>query len=60
MILKRIIDIVIAAIAIFLIFPVFLIVCYKVRNNLGSPIFFLQERPETGEEISEEIKQVHF
>jgi lipopolysaccharide/colanic/teichoic acid biosynthesis glycosyltransferase len=56
LILKRIIDIVIAAIAIFLLFPVFLIVCYKVRNNLGSPIFFLQERPGKDGKIFKMIK----
>lgn len=56
MIFKRIIDILIAATAIFLLFPVFLIVCYKVRNNLGSPIFFLQERPGKDGKIFKMIK----
>ena len=43
--MKRLIDIVIASIALILLSPVFLYVAVKVRNNLGSPIFFYQERP---------------
>lgn len=35
----------IALSALILLMPVFLIVIYKVRKNLGSPVFFLQERP---------------
>ncbi|TCB65114.1 sugar transferase [Acinetobacter sp. ANC 4178] len=43
--MKRLVDIIIASIALLLLFPVFLLVALKVRKNLGSPIFFLQERP---------------
>lgn len=43
--LKRLIDIVIAVTALIILSPIFLFVMYKVRQNLGSPIFFLQERP---------------
>ena len=43
--MKRLLDIIIASIALILLSPIFLIVAYKVRKNLGSPIFFLQERP---------------
>ncbi|HFX7562623.1 UDP-galactose phosphate transferase [Acinetobacter pittii] len=43
--LKRLVDIMIALSALILLMPVFLIVIYKVRKNLGSPVFFLQERP---------------
>ena len=43
--LKRLVDIIIALSALILLMPVFLIVIYKVRKNLGSPVFFLQERP---------------
>ncbi|MDN5695874.1 sugar transferase [Acinetobacter guillouiae] len=43
--LKRIIDFSIALLALFLLSPIFLIVAYKVRRNLGSPIFFYQKRP---------------
>ena len=43
--MKRLVDIIIASIALVLLSPFFLIVAYKVRKNLGSPIFFYQERP---------------
>ena len=43
--MKRLIDIIIASIALLLLSPIFLLVAYKVRKNLGSPIFFYQERP---------------
>src|SRR5690606_25910618 len=42
---KRLIDIVMALIALIILFPIFIIVAYKVQKNLGSPIFFYQERP---------------
>ncbi len=42
---KRLIDIVIALMALIILFPIFIIVAYKVQKNLGSPIFFYQERP---------------
>ncbi|WP_291356419.1 sugar transferase [Acinetobacter sp. UBA3106] len=43
--MKRLVDISISLIALIILSPVFLIVAYKVRKNLGSPIFFFQERP---------------
>ncbi len=43
--MKRLVDIVIASIALLLLSPIFILVAYKVRKNLGSPIFFYQERP---------------
>ncbi|KAF1021674.1 MAG: putative sugar transferase EpsL [Acinetobacter bereziniae] len=43
--MKRLFDITIASIALILLSPIFLFVAYKVRKNLGSPIFFYQERP---------------
>ena len=43
--MKRLIDIVISLTALIVLSPIFLIVAYKVRKNLGSPIFFYQERP---------------
>ena len=43
--MKRLVDIIIASIALLLLSPIFLLVAYKVRKNLGSPIFFYQERP---------------
>ena len=46
--MKRLFDIIIASIALFLLSPIFILVAYKVRKNLGSPIFFYQERPGRG------------
>ena len=43
--LKRTIDFLIALLAIVLLSPIFMWVALKVRRNLGSPIFFYQERP---------------
>lgn len=43
--MKRLVDIMISLIAIILLSPIFFIVALKVRQNLGSPIFFIQERP---------------
>ena len=54
--MKRLVDIVISLIALILLSPIFFIVMYKVRNNLGSPIFFLQERPGLNGKIFKMIK----
>ncbi len=43
--MKRLVDIVISLTALIILSPIFLFVAYKVRKNLGSPIFFYQERP---------------
>lgn len=43
--MKRLVDIIISLTALILLSPVFMYVAYKVRKNLGSPIFFYQERP---------------
>ena len=43
--MKRLVDILIALTALIILSPIFVIVAYKVRKNLGSPIFFYQERP---------------
>ncbi|WP_411689625.1 sugar transferase [Acinetobacter pseudolwoffii] len=53
---KRIVDIVIALIALLVLFPVFIIISYKVRKNLGSPIFFYQERPGKNGKLFKMIK----
>ena len=54
--MKRLLDIIIASIALILLSPIFLIVAYKVRKNLGSPIFFYQERPGKDGKIFKMIK----
>lgn len=43
--LKRLLDIVIASSALVLLSPVYALVAYKVRKNLGSPVLFRQLRP---------------
>ena len=43
--MKRLFDILIALTALIILSPIFIVVAYKVRKNLGSPIFFYQERP---------------
>lgn len=53
---KRLVDIVIAFIALFILSPIFIIVAYKVRKNLGSPIFFYQERPGKNGKLFKMIK----
>ena len=43
--LKRLLDIVIASIALILLSPLYAYVAYKVKKNLGSPVLFRQVRP---------------
>ena len=54
--MKRLVDILIAFIALILLSPIFFIVAYKVRRNLGSPIFFYQERPGKNAKLFRMIK----
>ncbi|HEZ0002743.1 TPA: sugar transferase [Neisseria meningitidis] len=42
---KRLFDIVASASGLIFLSPVFLILIYLIRKNLGSPVFFIQERP---------------
>ena len=42
---KRLLDIIIASIALILLSPLYAIVAYKVKKNLGSPVLFRQVRP---------------
>ncbi|MGO1159336.1 sugar transferase [Acinetobacter lwoffii] len=43
--MKRLLDIIIASIALVLLSPLYVLVAYKVRKNLGSPVLFCQVRP---------------
>jgi lipopolysaccharide/colanic/teichoic acid biosynthesis glycosyltransferase len=43
--IKRVLDIVIAGSALILLSPVYVLVAYKVKQNLGSPVLFRQLRP---------------
>ncbi|MEO9347263.1 sugar transferase [Acinetobacter radioresistens] len=42
---KRLLDIIIASIALILLSPLYAFVAYKVKKNLGSPVLFRQVRP---------------
>jgi lipopolysaccharide/colanic/teichoic acid biosynthesis glycosyltransferase len=54
--MKRLLDILISLAALVILFPIFLIVAHKVRKNLGSPIFFCQERPGKDGKLFKMIK----
>lgn len=54
--MKRSLDIIIAILALIILSPIFLLVCYKVKKYLGSPIFFYQERPGKDAKIFKMIK----
>ena len=43
--LKRLLDIIIASTALILLSPLYALVAYKVKKNLGSPVLFRQVRP---------------
>ncbi|MFW2056735.1 sugar transferase [Acinetobacter haemolyticus] len=43
--MKRLLDIIIASIALVLLSPLYFYVAYKVKKNLGSPVLFRQIRP---------------
>lgn len=43
--IKRLFDIIIATTAIIILSPLYVIVAYKVKKNLGSPVLFRQIRP---------------
>ena len=43
--LKRLLDIIIASIALILLSPLYFFMAYKVKKNLGSPVLFRQVRP---------------
>ncbi len=45
MILKRLIDIVVASLVLVLLSPVLIVLYVLVRINMGGPVFFVQERP---------------
>lgn len=54
--MKRLLDIFIALFALIILSPIFIFVIYKVRKNLGSPVFFYQERPGKNAKIFKMIK----
>lgn len=54
--LKRLFDITVSTIALILLSPIYAIVAYKVKKNLGSPVLFRQIRPGLNGKPFEMIK----
>lgn len=54
--MKRLTDIIISLVALILLSPVFIYVALKVKKNLGSPVFFCQERPGKNGKLFKMIK----
>lgn len=54
--MKRLFDIIVSIIALVLLSPIFVIVAYKVKKNLGSPVLFRQVRPGLNGQPFEMIK----
>lgn len=54
--LKRALDVVIASSALVLLSPIYIVVAYKVKKNLGSPVLFRQVRPGLNGQPFEMIK----
>lgn len=54
--LKRLFDIVVSIIALVILSPIFAIIAYKVKKNLGSPVLFRQVRPGLNGKPFEMIK----
>ncbi len=54
--MKRLVDIIIASIALILLSPLYFYVAYKVKKNLGSPVLFRQVRPGLNGKPFEMIK----
>ena len=54
--IKRLFDIIASSIALVLLSPIYLLVAYKVKKNLGSPVLFKQIRPGLNGKPLEMIK----
>lgn len=54
--MKRIFDIIISIIALIFLSPLLIVISILVRIKLGSPIFFLQQRPGLNEKLFKIIK----
>lgn len=54
--IKRLLDILCSGCALIILLPVFFLLAILVRINLGSPVFFKQQRPGKDEKIFEMIK----
>lgn len=43
--IKRVMDVIVAGLALIVLSPLFLLLIFLIRRKLGSPVFFCQERP---------------
>ena len=43
--MKRLFDIIISSFALILLSPLIFFIAYKIKKNIGSPVFFRQQRP---------------
>tara|TARA_B100000963_G_scaffold332848_1_gene324694 strand:- start:2210 stop:2842 length:633 start_codon:yes stop_codon:yes gene_type:complete len=49
--LKRIVDFVLSLLGLLILLPIYLVIIFLIKINLGSPIFFKQDRPGLNEKI---------
>ena len=49
--LKKIVDFVLSLLGLLILLPIYLVIIFLIKINLGSPIFFKQERPGLNEKI---------
>lgn len=54
--MKRLMDIIVSAMALILFSPIIAIVAYKIQKKLGKPVLFRQKRPGLNGEVFEMIK----
>ncbi|MDL3983929.1 sugar transferase [Shewanella xiamenensis] len=54
--LKRFFDILISSLALIIFFPILIFLVFKIKNNLGKPVFFHQMRPGLNGEPFKMIK----
>lgn len=54
--MKRLFDFTLSLLALIVFSPVFLFLFFKIKSNLGSPVFFRQKRPGLDEVVFEMIK----
>ncbi|MEH6531473.1 MAG: sugar transferase [Photobacterium frigidiphilum] len=54
--MKRLFDFIISSLALIILSPIIIIIAYKIRKNLGSPVIFRQRRPGINGTAFEMIK----
>ena len=54
--MKRLFDFIIAFIALLVLWPVFLLIAFLIKRDIGSPVFFRQMRPGKHGKIFQMVK----